>query len=101
MPKSPKQILAARETNDAVRAAELCELIETAIEHPERGYSGEPWSYFIDTSRYPLSVVQRVRRSFAEAGWNTTSGHPMDSRDNGYDLVFTAAGEDLSHARDG
>ncbi len=91
MPKPPKQILNTRKASDAAKAAELLNLIETAIENPETGFDGQPWSYFIDPIRYPQPVVAIVRLEFAKSGWDTTSGHPMDPKDNGYDLVFTEA----------
>lgn len=89
MPKPPKEILAAREAAEQPKVDELLQAIEARITDPTHGYNGTPWTYFIDTSRYSHTVVLRVRRAFAEAGWDVSPGDRSDDpRDTGYHLVF-------------
>ena len=89
MPRSPKEVLAAREAAERSKVDELQNAIEAKITDVISGFSGAPWSYFIDTTRYSHSVVMRVRRAFAEAGWACDVGDPSDDpRDTGYHLVF-------------
>ena len=89
MPRSPQEVLAAREAAERSKVDELQNAIEAKITDVISGFSGAPWSYFIDTTRYSHSVVMRVRMAFAEAGWDVQVGDPSDDpRDTGYHLVF-------------
>ena len=90
--KSPQQILAEKQIANTAQAEQLTDLIAKEIADPSRGFSGEPWRYYIDTNQYSEAVVVLVRSAFHQAGWAMRYVHSTDQRDHGYELEFTAKG---------